>query len=336
MRIALTLAAAGMVCGCNWISLAANAATYETLAAGDAGNVVVRDSVAYVSLADSGLAVVSAETGSRIRVLAPPPGLSSVDDVAAADGLLFVLDARPPGALAVYSLADRLHPKLAGSAIDVAVGPFSGVSAAAAVVAVSGGTSQLSSWSYDSSGALRDVAHIDLGRGQPDVLVGGAGTLFVSAHYWGPYFGLDIVQRDPVSHSLRRVAQVKIDDAGFTTGGAKPANFPVEAALLDSATLLIAHRRGLALIDLSRRDDARVVKVVDVGGPAVNVDVLDRAAVVAVGGSDPAVVLIEFAPEPRIVRRVTLPAGTKPAGVALSRHSVLVAGRAQGVLAVKR
>jgi len=335
MRIVLTLAMAGLLGGCNWISLAVNSASYKTLEAGDAGNLVVVDTVAYVSLADSGFAVVSADAGSRLRVVAPPRGLSSVDDVAAADGLLFVLDARPPGSLAVYSLADRLNPTLIAPAIDVPVGPFSGVSAAHGVAVVSGGTSALSSWSYDATGALGDVAHIDLGRGQPDALVGDAGTVFVSTHYWGPYFGLDVVRRD--SASLRVVARVRLTDAGFTTGGAKPANFPVEAALLDSATLLVAHRRGVAVLDVSRPDAARLVRVIDVGGPAVNVDAMDRVAAVSVGGGVPAVVLIDFRSGPAaVVRRVTLPSGTKPAGVALSRHSVLIAARGRGVLAVKR
>jgi hypothetical protein len=335
MRIVKAMLVAAVASGCNWVSLAVNAASYESLGAGDAGNVVVRDSVGFVSLGDSGIAIVGAESGRRLHILASPAGLESVDDIAVDGSFLFALDARPPGALAVFSLNDALHPSFL-SARAVAVGPFSGVSANKGHVAVSGGTSELSLMAVDSRGALGVSEHFDLGRGQPDVLLHGA-TLFVSAHYWGPYFGLDVVHRDSATRTMRRIARVELAGAGFTAGGAKPANFPLEAALFDSTTLLVAHRRGVAVINVRSHADARLIQVLDVGGPAVNVDARDSLAAVAVGGNAPAVVLIRFEPAAaRVVRRVTLPPGTKPAGIALSRRSVLVAARGQGVLAVKR
>jgi hypothetical protein len=337
VAVVAVLAATAVSSGCSWVSLAANAAAYETLAPGEAGNVAVRDALGYLTLADSGFAVVDAESGTRIRLVPPPAGLESVDDIAVDGAWLFVLDARPPGALAILSLNDPADPSVASPAVSVPVGPFSGVSAAGGVVVVSGGTSRLTAWSLDSRATLAAMDTIDLGRGQPDVLVAPGGVLYVSTHYRGSYFGLDVVRRDATSAALTRVAQVELKGAGFTAGGAKPANFPVESALLDATTLLVAHRNGLAEIDVTRPDSARIVRVIDVGGPAVNVDARDGVVGVAVGGRAPAVALVErVSGSLRVVRRVTLPPGTKPTAVALSRRSVLVAARGQGTLVVKR
>jgi hypothetical protein len=83
----------------------------------------------------------------------------------AADGWLFALDATAPGHLLVYSLADPDRPALTAQNIPVSVGPFSGVSATAGIVAVSGGTSELSLREYDTTGQLdNSVFTADLGR----------------------------------------------------------------------------------------------------------------------------------------------------------------------------
>jgi hypothetical protein len=335
-RVVPVLAVA--LAGCNWLSLAANALTYETLGPGDAGNIVTRDSVAYVTLADSGLAVVDASSGRRIALVAPASGTGSVDDVALDGELLFALDARPPGALSVWSLRDPRHPSRLGPPVNVPVGPFSGVSARLGMCIVSGGTSELTAWRYDAAGVLEAAGVLDLGRGQPDVLVASGTLAFVSSHYWGPYFGIDVVRRDGTL--LSRSATLELAGAGFTTGGAKPANFPIELALLDSATLLVAYARGLAVIRVAPQRTLSLVEVVDVGGPATSVDAAGHIAVVAIGGRDPGVAFVTFdtsVPVSSRVRRVTLPAGTNPTGVALSTRNAsvaLVAARGQGVLVV--
>jgi hypothetical protein len=338
MRARFVIAAGTLTLGaCNWLSLGANAVRYETMAAGEAANIVVRDSLAYVAIGDSGLAVVSVRNGRRLLRIDPPAGSESVDDVAIADGLLFVLDARPPGHLAALSLADPLHPTVASAPARVPIAPFSGVSAAAGVCVVSGGTSILTVWRYDPRGALRLVDSTDLGRGQPDVLVATDGTrAWVSTHYWGPYFGLDAVVFD----SVRRVTsawRLALRGAGFTAGGARPANFPIDVAQLDDSTLLVAHERGLGVIDLAGPHAPTLARVIDVGGPAVSVDALGREAAVSFAGATSGLAVIDFgASEPRVVRRVTFARGTKPAGVALSTRTVMVAARGQGVLVVQR
>lgn len=328
-RRATRLIGALALTGCNWISLGANAATYETLAAGEAGNLVVADSLAYVTLADSGIAVLDARTARRVALVPPPAGLQSVDDIAIADGLLFLLDAREPGAVAAVRMSDPLRPSPSQS---VPVGPFSGISAAGGVAVVSGGTSRLTLWHYDSSGALTLADSMDLGRGQPDVSIDPRGRrAYVSTHYRGPYFGLNVLELTP---TLRATTRIELDGAGFTAGGAKPAHFPIDAAHLNDSTVLVAHALGIAVVNVAR---GTLDQLIDAGGPAVSVDVKESEAAVAVAGRAPGVVVLDFgAPSPRLVRRVTFAPGTKPIAVALSVGNVLVAARDRGVLVVQR
>lgn len=321
---------------CNWVSLAVTAANYQTLRPGDAGNIAVRGTYAYVTLGDSGLGILDARSGARVATLPPPSGSESIDDVAIDGAMLFALDATPPGHVSAWRFESGPTPRQTGPARDAPVGPFSGVSAASGLCVVSGGTSRLTAWRYSVDSLDGPFATADLGRGQPDVLVATDGrTVYVSTHFRGPYFGLNILRLD--ADSLRTIATLSIDGAGFTPGGAKPANFPIESALLDDATLLVAFRRGLAVIDVHDAARPFVRRVVNVGGPAVNVDVSAGTAAVAVSGGNAAVALVPFSGgEPGPVRPTLLAPGTNPGGVAFSDSSVLVAARGKGVLRVRR
>lgn len=337
----LVAASALLALGCNWIATAKNALTYETIARGEAANLAIQDSFAYATLAEDGLAILDARSGRRLSTLAPPPGLESIDDLSAADGFLFVLDARAPGHLGLYSLGDPLHPTFVPRAHDVPVGPFSGVSANSGLCIVSGGTSELTAWRYDSAGRLAGpVATTDLGRGQPDVLVAPRGGLaYVSTHYRGPHFGLDVLRYDAAGSRLETMAVLPIDGAGFTAGGAKPANFPIETAIVQDTLVLIAHERGLAVINVADPAAPRLVERIDVGGAAVNTDARGSVVVVSVAGAEPALVLVDFSGSGspgHILRRISLPAGAKPTGAALGEQSVLVAARNRGVLVFAR
>ena len=333
----LILLAAGatvVVAGRDWLQLAANAISYPTTSRGEAANLVVRDSVAFVTLAEAGVGIVNAATGRRTAVIAPPAGSGSADDLALRDNLLFVLDARSPGALSVYDVSNPLAPRLVSPPRRVPVEPFAGVSAGDGVVIVSGGTSRITVLAFDAAGRLADtVATADLGRGQPDVLAASTRPLaYVSTHYAGPSFGLDVVRLP----SLSVAAELHLDNAGFTAGGSHPANFPIEMAELSPETLLVAHRGGLLVIGTA--DPARpvIMALVDLGAPAVNVDALDGVAAVSLAGRGPAVALVQFTPGPTVANHFDLPAGTLPAGVALTRDRVLVAAGARGVLAFDR
>src|SRR5258705_8772507 len=207
--------------GWPWVALGVHAASYPVTGSGEAANVVIAGSTAYATLADRGFAILDVASGRRLAMVPPPAGSESVDDLATADGLLFALDARPPGHLSVFSIADPSHPVLANAPVDAAVGPFSGVSAHAGKVIVSGGTSLMSLRAYDARGTLSGVlATTDFGRGQPFVLLSPDGTrAFVSTHRWGPYFALTTARGDGAS--IARAGSLPVATYGFTAGGAK-------------------------------------------------------------------------------------------------------------------
>jgi hypothetical protein len=328
-----------LLTGCNWLSLAKNAVSYPTLKRGEASNVAATDSLLYVAKGEDGLAIVDARSGSEIGALAPPTGSESIDDIAIDGSLLFVLDARAPGHVSVFSLGNSRFPRLVAAPREVPVGPFSGVSAAAGLCVVSGGTSQLEAFHYDSAGVLTGpVATTDLGRGQPDALVAADGRrVYVSTHYWGPYFGIDVLRYDSTVRVLNTLAKLELDGAGFTSGGAKPANFPIVTATLGGDTLLVAFAKGLALIDVRNAARPSVLQIIDVGGSAVSVDSYGSSAAVAVTAPNASLVILGFDSRgSRVVRRISLPPGTLPTGVALTAAIVSVTARDRGVLVFSR
>jgi hypothetical protein len=336
-RIALLAAIVPLCAACNWIALASNALTYHTMRPGETGNLVALDSMVYATRGATGLSIVDGRTGAELGSLEPPSGSGSIDDITIDGSLLFVLDAVQPGAVSVFSLADPLHPALISASQFAPVGPFSGISATHGVAMVSGGTSQLTVWSYEPDGQLHGpVATSDLGRGQPDILLTPEGVAFVSTHYRGPYFGLEVIRFDSTSRSVVKLGSLKLDGAGFTAGGAKPASFPIDVALLTPDTLLIAFARGVAVVNVANPSSPQLLRIIDAGGKAVNIDVQGQLAAVTVTGANPAVVLLDFSLAEPLIRRIPLPQGTKPVGVVFTGSRVGVAARERGVLLLDR
>jgi hypothetical protein len=271
----------------------------------------------------------------KMRRVVTPVDDTTVDDLAIADGLLFALDARTPGGLAVYSLADPANPALVQAPVMAEVGPFSGVSAANGLVAVSGGTSRLTLRRYTPEGRLgTELAVADLGRGQPDVLLAPDGRhAFVSVHESGPHFSLGVlaIETDPLS--FKTVAKVALDTYGFTPGGAKPANFPIEMALAGDR-LLVASAAGLQVFDIANPSTPRLRATIATAALPVNADA--QAGIAAVVGSEPrpALTLLDIAnPDaPKPLSIVQLPFGSRATGVALAAGQVAVAAHAAGTL----
>ena len=325
--------------GCAWVALGYGSFRYPTTGSGESANVAIHGTTAYGSLADRGLEIVDLTNPGGRRTVAPPAGSESVDDLAVADGLLFALDARRPGHLSVFSLADARNPALVASPVEVEVGPFSGVSAGGGRVIVSGGTSALSLRAYDGQGRLSPrLATIDLGRGQPDVLLAPDGTrAFVSTHVRGPRFGLTVLEIGFPSPALSSLGRVDLDTYGFTAGGAKPASFPVEAALVGDV-VFVAHLRGLAIISAERSKAPRLTGVLHLPVTPVNVDVDGRAAAVVGSSPKPMLVLLDVAnPLAPIVRQsVPLPEGSFATSVALGPSHVVVAAHKKGLLIYQR
>lgn len=335
----VALAVAPLFQGCAWIGLTWGALTYPTTQAGETANVVSDGTWAYATRGAAGLEILDLAAQPPLRKFVPlPVGLESADDLALADGLLFVLDARAPGHLAVFSLADPGVPALAGAPVAVDVGPFSGVSAARGRVVVSGGTSRLSLRAYDAAGHLgAELASADLGRGQPDVLLCPYGRYaFVSAHDWGPFFSLKIARLSD-SGTLALERSLELSTYGFTPGGARPANFPIEAAFQDRLVYVVS-AEGLRVIGLSPHEPPQLLAHLPLDLQPVNVDVRDGVAAIVGSAPAPTLVFVDARKpsRPRVVQSVPLPAGSRGTGVALTDSHAVVAAHGLGTLLYAR
>jgi hypothetical protein len=130
-----------------------------------------------------------------------------------------------------------------------------------------------------------------------------------------------------------RSGGVDLDTYGFTAGGAKPANFPIETAL-EGDVLYVASSLGLTVVSLDPPDRPALLATLGIGVKGVNVDVRNHLAAVVGSSPRPALVLIDVrAPaSPRVVRSIPLPEGSRPTGVAIGDATVVVAAGNRGVL----
>src|SRR5215212_11867187 len=168
LRVALICAALviglAALLGRRWLSLGWHAWHYPVAAPTARTQAVIDGGHAYVAAGVDGIEIVDVAKQERRRLLPPEAPADRIDDLAIADGWLFALDATPPGHLMIYSLANPDLPSPSGQIVPVPVAPFSGVSAAGGVVAVSGGTSQLTLREYDRDGRLGgEVVTADFG-----------------------------------------------------------------------------------------------------------------------------------------------------------------------------
>lgn len=318
--------------GRRWISLAWNASNYPVAPAAARTQVVVIGDSAYLAAGTDGIEVVDLASGKSVHRLPPPTPCDRVDDVAAADGRLFALDATPPGHLAVFSLDDPARPELAGPVAAVPVGPFSGVAAAAGLVVVSGGTSSLTLHQLDERGRLGgEVATGDYGRGQPDVALRPDGSVAaISTHTFGPSFALTLVeiQRSPLA--LVAASRIDLPAAGFTTGGFKPAHFPIATAWRGNLAF-VAAGGGLTVIDAADPRRARIVLEDSTAAPALDVVTQGTELDVLRAGAFPAVLRyrLDATAAPSLIGVATLPPDHLPAALARHGADVVVTSRGQ-------
>jgi hypothetical protein len=335
----LVLAPLPLLGACAWIGLTWGALNYPTTQRGETANVVSDGTWAYATRGAAGLEILNLGGDPVRRYQELPPGVESADDLALADGLLFVLDARPPGHLAVFSLADPARPALAGAPVPVEVGPFSGVAAAGGRVVVSGGTSRLSVRAYDGAGRLGTAVTVaDLGRGQPDVILAPAGDYaLVSTHDEGPHFSVKIAHLAEPPAATRLDGSIALQTYGFTPGGAKPANFPIELAL-EGEVLYVASDDGLLVVDLSVMTAPRALARLPLDVSPVNIDVRDGIAAVVGSAPAPALVFIDVRDptRPAVLRSFPLPEDSRGTGVALTDSHAVVAGHGLGTLLFAR
>ena len=304
--------------GRRWLVLGWSSWHYPTAAPAARTQVAVDRGTAYIAAGAGGIETVDLAT-RRTRSVSPRAPADRIDDLAIADGWLFALDATPPGYLIVYSLADPGRPGAAVEIAPVPVGPFSGVSAAAGVVIVSGGTSQLTLREYGRDGRLgKEVAAADFGRGQPDVALRADGRLAaISTHLYGPEFAITFVaiRRRPLR--LEMLSQLRLPDAGFTAGGFKPAHFPIVAAWRGDR-VYVAEGGGLDVIDLAAPRRPRLLMRDRRARPAIDVAVSGGELDVLRAGPRPAVLRYRLDSSGRAAWVGSLPAGGRPAAIA--RH----------------
>jgi len=220
--------------------------------------------------------------------------------------------------------------------IEVPVGPFSGVAAAAGHVIVSGGTSQLTLRDYSKQGKLDSTPFTaDFGRGQPDVIVSNDGRrALISTHVQGPKFGVTVAQVREQPLALHSLGYVPLDGAGFSAGAYKPANFPLQAAF-DGDYALVAHGGGLSVIAIASGASPKLLATLalPVKATAIAFDPLRHLAYVV--GVDPTAEIIEVdltsPATPRLLRRRPLGDIGSPTAIALAPHHLVVAMQAGGV-----
>lgn len=330
-----TVLALGLVAllGHRWLVLGWNAWHYPVAASSARTQVIVDGSHAYMAAGAEGIEVVDLATQKRSGLVPPVAPAERIDDLAVADGWLFALDATPPGHLMTYSLADPALPLPSGVIVPVPVGPFSGVSAAAGVVAVSGGTSQLTLRAYDRGGHFgSDVATADFGRGQPDIALRPDGQLAaISTHTFGPDFAITFAEVRRQPPGLRTLSQLALKEAGFTAGGFKPAHFPLVAAWRGDRVFL-AEGGGLSVIDVSDPRQPHLLVQDRLPRPATDVAIAGDTLDVLRGGSQPAVFRyrLDGSGLPTPAGRWRLPQGIQPAAIARTGTSTLITQHERG------
>ncbi len=305
-----------------------------------ANNVVTDEQYAYAALGGEGIAIMDLQT-RNYTVLAPPSPSDSVDDISLDGDVLFTMDATGSDFLSSINVADPLSPTLASGPVALTADVFSGVSAANGRVVVSGGTSLLTSRSYSPTGVLaNDVASMDLGIGQPDVLIAPDGELaYVSTDFFGTFNGqtFGITTLDLTNSPLNIVSRTGLVGAGFSAGFQAPANFPIESAI-SGATLVVAHGGGLSILNAADGALQNTIPAAALGFSAVNVDIVDQIAFVIglapSGSSMLAQIDLTNPSTPPAIQ--TLSGVTSATGVDANDDFIVIAANANGLQVIER
>ncbi len=304
-----------------------------TLSPLSGNNVALRGRFAYVARGTLGLGVMDIRTRTFVTI-PPPAGSNRVDDVAVADGFLFVLDAAAGGRLTVMSLESPSRPASIGTPVTVPVGPFAGVSAGGGRVVVSGGTGLMTVRSYDAAGQLSaSASSIDLGIGQPDVTVSeDGGRAFVSTDFAGTVsgsgFGLTTAS---LGSPLAIESRTGLPGSGFTAGFQAPANFPIASARFGSA-VVVAHGGGLSRVDAQ----GVVLGSQPLGFAGVNVAVAGTRAFVVGSNRSLAELDLSGAGSPQLVESSQFTGPGAFTGVAANQRFIVIAANAGGLRVLSR
>lgn len=313
-----------------------------------ANNVVLTGNYAYAAMGADGLAILELSTGRRIEI---PAELNSLDvnDLAVADGFLFVLDTvgtSGGGRFRSLSLANPEAPTFSSNFATTPTRFFSGISAANGRVAVSGGTEPFRIFEYDQvTGAIGGEAVSGFGvLGRPDVILTPDGaTAFISVDFNGTFqgFNLGLVAiniSDRASgprFGFSEAFRLGLSDSSIGRSS-QPANFRLESALLGD-TILVAHEEGLSVVQEGARTE-----LLNLGFRAINVDVVGQTAFVVGTESNETVAriaTIDFSnvDEPRVLENRRLPGRGPFLGVAANDDFVVIATNDEaGLMVIER
>ena len=315
-------------------SLAAQ--TIDTINTSGTNNVVVSGSFAYAAAGGVGLIVVDLDTLQVVNAISPPGTSNTIDDVSIDGDLLFTLDASGAGAISAFSVTTPQQPTLVSGPVGATVSPFAGISAANGRVVVSGGTGLLSVRNYDSTGNISGiVSQIDLGIGQPDVLISNDGdTGYVSTDFAGSFdgsgFGISVI--DISSPPTTLLDRVGIIGAGFSPGVSGPANFPIESAIQGN-TLYVASGNGVVALDISNPNSLSTLATIPLSTNPVNIDAVGDTLYVVGNVPTNTLTTIDVSNlSSPVIQTQTLPAAGNPLGVAATASHVVVADSNLGLV----
>ena len=311
---------------------------------GEATNAVMaqRLDMAFLSLGEEGMLLYNLQTMGNLT-MAPPEGTESIDDIAVSDPdyLMFVLDADPPAYVTVFSIVDPINPELRYGPIPVEIERYAGIDASGGKLVIAGGHQPLTVREYiklpdseEQFGELGDtISTMEYGVGLFDVTIDRLGEYAYVTTQFDDEETFGIVSISFAAFPLAPVIarEIILEGAGFTDGGLRPANFPVETAFysirdMDGTplrdTLLIAYAGGLAFADITdpntQLDIFRTMTIEELGVVPVNVDAHNGRAVVVGSLPEPRLVLIDISDidNPTILESTTL--SGYPTGAAIS------------------
>jgi glycerol uptake facilitator-like aquaporin len=193
------------------------------------------ENVFFVAMGSQGYARCPNVSPLICDVIAVPPGLVQVDDIAVADGSLFLLQAGDDGGGISTSLVivNSVTDAVTQSSVAIPGSLFLGVAAVSGTVVVSGGEGLIQSFAFNAAGALAaaPTATADFGRSQPDVIMANSALAYVSTDFTvaaeaalGNRYGITVASLP----SLQVQNQIPLTDVLDNSNS--NANFPVQLA----------------------------------------------------------------------------------------------------------
>lgn len=299
------------------------------------GVVKVSNGLLYAAYGEGGLIISDEVSKETLAHIFPPRGMNSIDDFDVESDLIFAIDSRGRDYLAVFSYSKGQEPQLEASPIQVQGGPFNGISAKNGNLVVSGGTTFLNRFTYNSEGELSGPVTFGRDRGHPEVLLSENGQFaFVSTDFDGVRYGITSLYIGNELDVPGIVSELDLDGSGFTPGVTKPVGFPIQSSVIDNH-LLVAHGGGLTIIQLVEEGGFGTSFTLDIGLSGISVATeADRAYVIGYQNDTPSMVAIDISDinNPSIISTVALNTNDIPTSIAIGMNRIYIAAGKTGIL----